>query len=400
MQRTRPFLAVALGLAMLGAAYGQDLDKEITGLTDKLGKTLVAKSKKKVAPVDFVDLQGRPTELGRFLAEQLSVELVNVEGISVVDRANIKSILAEHKLTEEGLVNPENAKKLGQFAGVDAILIGTVTPMDNSVVLTVKAVSTETAEVIAAGKASFVKTTEIQQLLNRGVGAPSGIGPAVSASGMSPVQTTSTDPSAITTKDLGPLRVALMNVMPVRGKDRDDNELITGMNCAFEFANLDLAKTISVASNAKAGYDTGVFFRRGSLTDSSGAEWNLVGAKGLSLIACPPTENPSRIVAILKGGRIAENIHSTNPYNKDSSNTWSGDFTPIEPGKSVRVTLNYSFVDDRGRWPSKGVKSVDFFQLDAELVIAMAEPGSKNASYSLVNLLIDRVNVPGADAGK
>jgi curli biogenesis system outer membrane secretion channel CsgG len=51
----------------------------------------------------------------------------------MVDRANIKSILAEHKLTEEGLVNPANAKKLGEFAGVDAILMGNVTVLDYGV---------------------------------------------------------------------------------------------------------------------------------------------------------------------------------------------------------------------------------------------------------------------------
>jgi len=36
---------------------------------------------------------------------------------SVLDRANLNSILAEHKLTAKGLVDPENAKKLGMFSG-------------------------------------------------------------------------------------------------------------------------------------------------------------------------------------------------------------------------------------------------------------------------------------------
>src|SRR5664279_4954421 len=157
MNRTvlRLILAGAICITALNA---QTLEKEIPAIAGKLSKTLVAKGRKKVAAIDFVDLQGRPTELGRFLAEQLSVELANAEGISVVDRANIKSILAEHKLSEEGLVKPENAKKLGQFAGVDAILIGTVTSLDDSIILTVKAVSTDTAEVVAAGTIKFQNT--------------------------------------------------------------------------------------------------------------------------------------------------------------------------------------------------------------------------------------------------
>jgi hypothetical protein len=127
-----------------------------------------------------VDLQGRTTELGRYLAEQLSVEMVNADGVSVADRANIKNILAEHKLTLEGLVEPENARKLGKFAGIDAILTGSVTILNGNVVLTVKAISTETAQIVAASKAVFKNTSELQQLSTR---------PAASASPSSDVNT-------------------------------------------------------------------------------------------------------------------------------------------------------------------------------------------------------------------
>src|SRR5690349_10034068 len=85
-----------------GAARAQSLDKEMSGLAASLTKALVAQGSKNVAAIDFTDLQGQPTELGRFLSEQLSVEMVLAGGVSMLDRANIKSILAEHKLTEEG----------------------------------------------------------------------------------------------------------------------------------------------------------------------------------------------------------------------------------------------------------------------------------------------------------
>jgi curli biogenesis system outer membrane secretion channel CsgG len=193
-------LSGGIGITSLNA---QTLDKEIPVIAGKLSKTLVAKGRKKVAAIDFVDLQGRPTELGRFLAEQLSVELVNAEGISVLDRANIKSILAEHKLSEEGLVKPENARKLGEFAGVDAILIGTVTSLDEGVVLTVKAVSTDTAEVVAAGTIKFQKTSEIQQLLVHSVTGDQSASSSRAAS---------SETDAIATQDLGDLRVALKSI--------------------------------------------------------------------------------------------------------------------------------------------------------------------------------------------
>jgi hypothetical protein len=57
--------------ATVAAGRAQTLDQEMSGLADKIGKALVAKGCKNVAALDFTDLQGQPTELGRFLSEQL-----------------------------------------------------------------------------------------------------------------------------------------------------------------------------------------------------------------------------------------------------------------------------------------------------------------------------------------
>ena len=117
---SKAVLIGAAGIFLCGPVQAKDLNTEIALLSGKLARKMVGRGVKKIAVIDFVDLQGRTTELGKYLAEQLSVEMVNEEDISVADRANIKSILAEHKLTMSGLVDPENAKKLGRFAGIDA----------------------------------------------------------------------------------------------------------------------------------------------------------------------------------------------------------------------------------------------------------------------------------------
>jgi len=157
----KSFLVLLACLAAAGAAQAQTLNQEISGLADKLSKALVAKGFKNVAAVDFTDLQGQPTELGRYLSERVAVEIVSAGGVSMVDRANIKSILAEHRLTEEGLVNPANAKKLGEFAGVDAILIGNVTTLEG-IELMVKAISTDSAKIVAAGRIRLDFKFELQ----------------------------------------------------------------------------------------------------------------------------------------------------------------------------------------------------------------------------------------------
>ena len=207
----------------LSTAGAQTLDKEMVGLASTLSKSLASQGYKNVAAVDFTDLQGQPTELGRFLSEVLAVEVVSAGGVSVLDRANIKRILAEHKLTEEGLVNPANAKKLGEFAGVDAILIGNVTSLDAGIVLMVKAISTESARIVAAGRVSFPLTADIQQLLNRSVSGE-GVGPGSAASARQ-VRELSGSGAANTTamRDMGPLRVVLTSATVIDLKDSFGN---------------------------------------------------------------------------------------------------------------------------------------------------------------------------------
>ncbi len=106
--------AIAL-LSACSLIAAETLDSQMSTLAQTLATKIKDSGRKKVAVLDFSDLQGRNvTEFGRYIAEQLTVNLVsNRKDFSIVDRANLKRILDEHKLTVSGLVDPENAKKLG-----------------------------------------------------------------------------------------------------------------------------------------------------------------------------------------------------------------------------------------------------------------------------------------------
>jgi TolB-like protein len=145
-------------------------EKEIKTISQELAKKIEEAGKKSIAVVDFNDLQGNITELGRFLAEEFSTALVSSgKGFEVVDRTHLKSILAEHKLSTTGLIDPQTARKLGQIVGVEAIITGTITPFGDSVRLSVKVLVTDTAKVITASTGNIPKTKAIEELLSREV---------------------------------------------------------------------------------------------------------------------------------------------------------------------------------------------------------------------------------------
>jgi TolB-like protein len=165
------FAAVLLAPFSAATAY----EKEIKGISSDIAERVSAAGKKTIAVVDFTDLQGNITELGRFIAEELSVDLtLSAKGFEVVDRQHLSSILKEHKLSAAGLVDPNTVKKLGQIAGVDAIVTGSVTPFGDSIRVTCKVIATDTAKVIGASKSDIAKTKAIEELLGRGI--ESGVG--------------------------------------------------------------------------------------------------------------------------------------------------------------------------------------------------------------------------------
>ena len=154
-------------------------EKEIKSLSSTMAENIVKAGRKTIAVVDFVDLQGNVTELGRFIAEEFSVALAGSrKGFKIIERTHLKTILDEHKLTSTGLIDPATAKKLGQIAGVDALVTGTITPFGDSVRLAVKILDTATGDVIDAVSGDIAKTKAIEELLTKGIdtGAQTSVG--------------------------------------------------------------------------------------------------------------------------------------------------------------------------------------------------------------------------------
>jgi TolB-like protein len=139
-------------------------DSQMALITDKIAEAVTKARLKAVTVAGFTDLHDKESDLGLFLADQVSAGLVQKE-CQVVDRRNVARILAEHQLTASGLVDPENAKKLGQFAGLDAIVIGTITPLSGTIRVTVKVLATDSAKLLAAASADIPKTNSIRYVM-------------------------------------------------------------------------------------------------------------------------------------------------------------------------------------------------------------------------------------------
>lgn len=287
-------------------AQSQSVDKEISTLAEKLAAQVKESGRKKITVLDFADLQGRTTELGRFLAEQLSVSLVERRsGFSIMDRANLKTILAEHKLTVEGLIDPENAKKLGLFSGVDAIVLGSVTTLADEVAITTKIIATDTAEIVGAAKARIPKAKEIAHLLESAI-----------SNGHSLDKAVLTDKTAVADKP----QLNLDKLLQIERNSLQVDDLFIKVE-SFRYTQSsqygDLTATlVMVNTNLASGIGAAVEQKSpvSIATSSRGFEFNCCfGGNDFSGIG-------------LASGR---------------GNDVRGDLTEIPPGKSIKVVVKY-----------------------------------------------------------
>src|SRR5574341_21152 len=94
-----------LAFLLICANSAPGYEKELNCLAGSLTQKLLEGRKKKVAVVDFTDMEGHTTYAGRFLAEEISVLLSNLGSrteFEVVDRLRLKSLLKEQGLEATG----------------------------------------------------------------------------------------------------------------------------------------------------------------------------------------------------------------------------------------------------------------------------------------------------------
>lgn len=144
-------------------------ESELNNLSSIISKKIEVKGKNTVAVIDFTDLQGNVTELGRFIAEELSILLASKDSsYSIIDRSLLKMVLKEHNLSFDGTIDPSTALELQKIIGIDALVVGTLTLFWDYVHIRVKIVNTSTPEIIGAAGDKLEKTQKIEELISQG----------------------------------------------------------------------------------------------------------------------------------------------------------------------------------------------------------------------------------------
>jgi len=160
--------SLSIALALIGAApltaYEGSFGQDARDLTRSLEVAEVGS----VAVVEFFDLRGRVSELGRFLADELSTAMVATDSsVKVIDRLRLATILEEHKLSATGLLDEETARKVGRIAGVDVLISGRLTSFDETVRVSLQGLRVPSAEVVVSAVVEVPRTPRVAELETR-----------------------------------------------------------------------------------------------------------------------------------------------------------------------------------------------------------------------------------------
>jgi TolB-like protein len=151
-----------------GPGLAQDFRTGIEQLASQLSKSGLEGRQLRVAVADFPDLQGVTSDLGRFVASRLTTRLAQSPKFSVIERQRLGQVLAELRFGMSDLVDPTKAKQLGRMAGVEGIVVGTVSDLGNQVDLDARLIDIETNRMLLTATATISKDQVVMQMLERG----------------------------------------------------------------------------------------------------------------------------------------------------------------------------------------------------------------------------------------
>jgi TolB-like protein len=151
------------------AVEAQTLDQRANELSQQIAKNMETGQKRRIAVLEFTDLQGQVTNFGRYLSEELITRLYDSNKFKVIERQLLNKVIAEQKLSLTGVVDPDSAKRLGTVLGVDAIVSGTIADRGDTLKVNARLIDTETGEVFNAAATEMVKDKEVIALLGTGV---------------------------------------------------------------------------------------------------------------------------------------------------------------------------------------------------------------------------------------
>ena len=151
--------------SVTGPFASENLDIGTDNIVQQIAKSMEKEGKSKTAIMDFTNLDGSVSNFGRYLSEKLITTMFRTEKFKVIERRQLNKALEELKFSMSGAVDKASAKEIGKLLSVDAIVIGSISDLIDSVEVNARLIETETGEVFAVASTTMKKDEAISLLM-------------------------------------------------------------------------------------------------------------------------------------------------------------------------------------------------------------------------------------------
>lgn len=284
-----------------------NLEEGIEELAQQISKNMTEKGKKKIAVVEFSDLDGNITAFGQFLAEELITQLFMISPgqFEVVERRQLMKVLSEQRLTMSGLLDAKAMGNVGKILGIESLVTGSVADLGSAVKVNARLIGVDTAKVFAVAATKIPKIDIVKDLLEKEAAPVQFYTEPSSTSSKRPVQRLGTCRKS-KPQDFGNFRIEIESLKVIA----DD-----GLMIALSYINLldkELQITLDYPPNERA-----------FAVDDTGNEYVLVKSSGMARRDKDPNFDLNR--PVLTSG------HSS--------------FLLTPPGKKVRASFLFKSVN-------------------------------------------------------
>jgi hypothetical protein len=128
-----------------------------------------ARSYRKAAVLDFVNSNGKISDLGRYLHTKFTETTLSSDGFKVVPKGQVDEALKKLNIVFDGKLTREQAKNLGTELKVDAIITGSLADLQkgSDIDFSVKAIQSASGELLTAGSINIYRSKQVQTLISQ-----------------------------------------------------------------------------------------------------------------------------------------------------------------------------------------------------------------------------------------
>lgn len=133
-------------------------NRKCRNLLDQLIQNIDEYGIRRIAVIDFVNYEGKVTELGKFLASNLMVQIPKESKLILVQRGQVEKALKGLEVPPMEGYDLSTTTKLGRELGVDGIVLGKLVDLGTNIDVNLKMMDVNTGDVVATASESLART--------------------------------------------------------------------------------------------------------------------------------------------------------------------------------------------------------------------------------------------------